>query len=147
VLQPPDGVIGIGSGGTLAVAAARALVPIEGMDARQIAIKAMDIAADICIYTNTNYVVESVTSTVAPTDPTDAPLSAPAVAADAGGGSDGSSVSSADEAAGAGGSERGNAASAEEPVSVPKAGRGEVGLGLAAALQQQQRHASYFCSR
>jgi ATP-dependent HslUV protease, peptidase subunit HslV len=69
VLQPPDGVIGIGSGGTFAVAAARALVPIDGMGAEEIARKAMNIAADLCIYTNTNYVVETVASLPPPADP------------------------------------------------------------------------------
>src|ERR1700761_1010685 len=63
VLEPEDGVIGIGSGGNYALAAARALVDIEGMGAEQIARKAMGIAADICVYTNTNLTVESLTST------------------------------------------------------------------------------------
>lgn len=67
VLEPPDGVIGIGSGGTLAVAAARALMPIEAMSAEHIARKSMDIAADLCIYTNSTVVVE----TIAPTNPDD----------------------------------------------------------------------------
>ena len=58
VLEPEDGLIGIGSGGNYALAAARALVDIEGLDAEAIARKAMKIAADICVYTNTNLVVE-----------------------------------------------------------------------------------------
>ncbi|MDB5407193.1 MAG: hslV [Rhodospirillales bacterium] len=52
VLEPEDGVIGIGSGGSYALAAARALMDIEGLDAETIARKAMAIAASICVYTN-----------------------------------------------------------------------------------------------
>ena len=58
VLEPEDGLIGIGSGGSFALAAARALAHIEGMDAETIARKAMKIAADICVYTNHNVIVE-----------------------------------------------------------------------------------------
>lgn len=58
VLEPEDGVIGIGSGGTYALAAARALMDIPGLDAEAIARKSMAIAAEICIYTNNNVVVE-----------------------------------------------------------------------------------------
>ncbi len=58
VLEPEDGVIGIGSGGNYALAAARALIDVEGLDAEAVARKAMKIAADICVYTNTNVVVE-----------------------------------------------------------------------------------------
>ena len=50
------GVIAIGSGGNYALAAARALIDVEGLDAEAIARKAMDIAADICVYTNHNLV-------------------------------------------------------------------------------------------
>jgi ATP-dependent HslUV protease subunit HslV len=59
VLEPEDGLIGIGSGGPYALAAARALIGVDGMDAEAIARKAMAIAADICVYTNTNVVLES----------------------------------------------------------------------------------------
>ena len=59
VLEPEDGLIGIGSGGPYALAAARGLMEIEGLDAEAIARKAMDIAANICIYTNTNLTIES----------------------------------------------------------------------------------------
>ncbi len=59
VLEPEDGLIGIGSGGNYALAAARALVDRDDMDAEAIARKAMAIAADICVYTNNNVVVES----------------------------------------------------------------------------------------
>jgi ATP-dependent HslUV protease subunit HslV len=59
VLEPEDGLIGIGSGGSFALAAARALVDRPDMDADAIARKAMKIAADICIYTNNELVVET----------------------------------------------------------------------------------------
>jgi ATP-dependent HslUV protease subunit HslV len=59
VLEPEDGLIGIGSGGSFALAAARALVGIEGQSAEAVARRSMEIAADICIYTNRNIVVES----------------------------------------------------------------------------------------
>ena len=62
VLEPEDGVIGIGSGGTFALSAARALIDIEGLDAEEVARRAMAIAADICVYTNTNIVVETLES-------------------------------------------------------------------------------------
>jgi len=59
VLEPDDGLIGIGSGGPYALAAARALIGIDGMGAEAIARKAMEIAAGICIYTNTHLTIES----------------------------------------------------------------------------------------
>jgi len=58
VLEPEEGVIGIGSGGPYALSAARALVDIDGLDAEAIARKAMRIAGDICIYTNQNVTLE-----------------------------------------------------------------------------------------
>jgi ATP-dependent HslUV protease subunit HslV len=58
VLEPEDGLIGIGSGGAYALAAAKALVDTD-LDAEAIARKALHIAADICIYTNHNLTVES----------------------------------------------------------------------------------------
>jgi ATP-dependent HslUV protease subunit HslV len=58
VLEPEDGIIGIGSGGGFALAAARALVDREGLDAETIARRAMAIAASICIYTNDNVTIE-----------------------------------------------------------------------------------------
>ena len=58
VLEPEAGVIGIGSGGNYALAAARALMDTD-MDAEEIARKAMKIAADICVFTNENLIVES----------------------------------------------------------------------------------------
>ena len=59
VLEPEDGLIGIGSGGSFALAAARALMPVEHFDAETIARRSIEIAADICIYTNKNIIVES----------------------------------------------------------------------------------------
>ncbi len=60
VLEPDDGLIGIGSGGPFALAAARALMARDDMSAEEVARKAMDIAAGICIYTNDNIVLESI---------------------------------------------------------------------------------------
>ena len=59
VLEPEDGLIGIGSGGAYALAAARALIDSDGFDAEAIARKAMSIAAGICVYTNDSVIVES----------------------------------------------------------------------------------------
>ncbi len=58
VLEPEHGVMAIGSGGNYALAAARALIDTD-KDAEEIARKAMEIAADICIYTNHSILVES----------------------------------------------------------------------------------------
>ncbi|KDO16672.1 hypothetical protein SPRG_17834 [Saprolegnia parasitica CBS 223.65] len=58
VLQPHDGIIGIGSGGTYALAAARALIDQPHLSAEDVARRSMKIAADICVYTNHNVVVE-----------------------------------------------------------------------------------------
>lgn len=55
VLEPHDGIIAIGSGSPYALAAARALIDVPGLDAGHIAAKAMAIAADACIYTNHNF--------------------------------------------------------------------------------------------
>jgi ATP-dependent HslUV protease subunit HslV len=59
VLEPEDGLIGIGSGGSFALAAARALISVKDLDAEEIARRSIDIAADICIYTNKNILIES----------------------------------------------------------------------------------------
>jgi ATP-dependent HslUV protease subunit HslV len=59
VLEPEDSIIGIGSGGNYALAAARALIDIDGMSAEDVARKAMKIAADICVYTNGRTVLET----------------------------------------------------------------------------------------
>jgi ATP-dependent HslUV protease subunit HslV len=58
VLEPDDGLIGIGSGGPFALAAARALVGHSELDAKAIATEAMRIAAGICVYTNDQVTVE-----------------------------------------------------------------------------------------
>ena len=58
VLEPEHGVMAIGSGGNYALAAARALIDGD-LDAEAIARKAMAIAADICVYTNTSFVIET----------------------------------------------------------------------------------------
>lgn len=58
VLEPDDGLIGIGSGGPYALAAARALVDVNDLDAEEIARRSMAIAADICVYTNNHLTIE-----------------------------------------------------------------------------------------
>jgi ATP-dependent HslUV protease subunit HslV len=58
VLEPDDGLIGIGSGGPVALAAARALIDLDGMSAEAIVRKAMTIAAGICVYTNSHLTLE-----------------------------------------------------------------------------------------
>lgn len=58
VIEPDDGIIGIGSGGGYAAAAARALVRHSGLEARQIAEEAMKIAADLCVHTNAHLTIE-----------------------------------------------------------------------------------------
>lgn len=59
VVEPDDGILAIGSGGNYALAAARALADSKTLSAEQIAKKALTIAADICVYTNHNIIVES----------------------------------------------------------------------------------------
>jgi len=58
VISPDDGLLAIGSGGSYALAAARALVKNTEMSAKDIATEAMRIAGEICIYSNTNIIVE-----------------------------------------------------------------------------------------
>lgn len=58
LIDPDDGIVGIGSGGGYAVAAARALARHTTLDARTIAESAMAVAAGICIYTNNNLTIE-----------------------------------------------------------------------------------------
>ena len=58
VLEPEDDIIGIGSGGGYALAAARALMQVDGLDAETIARRAMAIAAGICVYTNDKITLE-----------------------------------------------------------------------------------------
>jgi ATP-dependent HslUV protease subunit HslV len=58
LIEPDDGIVAVGSGGPFAMAAARAMARHSQLDARHIAIEAMAIAADICIYTNSNLTIE-----------------------------------------------------------------------------------------
>ena len=60
VLEPEDGLIAIGSGGNFALAAARALMTVPDLAAEEVARRAMKIAADICVYTNTSIIVETI---------------------------------------------------------------------------------------
>jgi ATP-dependent HslUV protease subunit HslV len=59
VIEIKDGVLGIGSGGVYAQSAARALYDIEHLTTDDVALRAMKIAADLCIYTNSNFTMES----------------------------------------------------------------------------------------
>lgn len=59
VIEPEGGLIAIGSGGAFAQAAARALREGSDLDAREITVRALNIAADICIYTNHNLTIET----------------------------------------------------------------------------------------
>jgi ATP-dependent HslUV protease subunit HslV len=59
VLDPEDGIAGIGSGGNFALAAARALSSIEELSAEEIVKRSMKIAADLCVYTNNNILIET----------------------------------------------------------------------------------------
>src|SRR5581483_1651909 len=59
VVEPEDGILGIGSGGNYALAAARALFAFE-LSAEEIARRALEIAAKICVYTNDQIVIESI---------------------------------------------------------------------------------------
>ena len=58
LIEPDDGIVAIGSGGSYALAAARALAEHADLDARAIAEQAMRIAGDICIYTNASVTIE-----------------------------------------------------------------------------------------
>jgi ATP-dependent HslUV protease subunit HslV len=58
LIEPDDGIVAVGSGGSFAMAAARALVHHSPLTARQIAEESLRIAADICIYTNANLTIE-----------------------------------------------------------------------------------------
>lgn len=62
VVEPEHGIIAIGSGGNYALAAARALFDNSDLSARDIADKALNIAADICVFTNHSLVLESIES-------------------------------------------------------------------------------------
>ena len=58
VIEPDDGLCAIGSGGTYALSAARALLKHSKLSAKDMALEAMRIASEICIYTNANFTVE-----------------------------------------------------------------------------------------
>jgi ATP-dependent HslUV protease subunit HslV len=58
LIEPDDGIVAIGSGGAFAMSAAKALAGHTNLEARAIAEEAMNIAADICIYTNSNVTIE-----------------------------------------------------------------------------------------
>ena len=60
IIEPDDGILGIGSGGQFATAAARALVAHSKLNARQIVEEALKITAEICVYTNANIHVEEI---------------------------------------------------------------------------------------
>ena len=60
VLEPEDGIIGIGSGGNYALAAARALASVKGLEVEEIVKRSMKIAADLCVYTNNNVIIETI---------------------------------------------------------------------------------------
>lgn len=62
VIEPSDGIIGVGSGGMYAVAGARALTEDTDLDARTIVERALHVAADICVYTNHEIVVKVVSA-------------------------------------------------------------------------------------
>ena len=59
VIDPDDGVCAIGSGGNFALAAARALVHNTSLSAEEIAVKALEVAASICVFTNDHITVET----------------------------------------------------------------------------------------
>src|SRR5215210_4411863 len=62
VISPDDGVLAIGSGGSYALAAARALMANTQLSAREIAVEALRVAGEICIYSNSNIIVEELSS-------------------------------------------------------------------------------------
>lgn len=61
VLEPEDGIIAIGSGGNYALSAARAMIASEILNAEDIARKALEIAAEICVFTNNSILLEKLT--------------------------------------------------------------------------------------
>jgi ATP-dependent HslUV protease subunit HslV len=61
VIQPADGILGIGSGGNYALAAAKALMATTKLSAAEIVRQSLEIAADICVFTNRNIVVQELT--------------------------------------------------------------------------------------
>jgi ATP-dependent HslUV protease subunit HslV len=61
VIEPDEGIVAIGSGGSFALASARALIENTEMSAREIAEKSLKIAGQICIYTNDQLTIEELT--------------------------------------------------------------------------------------
>ena len=57
LIEPDDGIVAVGSGGNYALAAARALLTLDGLSARDIVQRSLDIAADICVFTNRNVTI------------------------------------------------------------------------------------------
>ena len=78
VIDPPQGVCAIGSGGSYALAAARALIDREDLDAEQVARRAMEIAADIDIYTNNSFLFEIIDCSASEGDDDSSPETAAA---------------------------------------------------------------------
>jgi ATP-dependent HslUV protease subunit HslV len=62
IIEPDEGVVAIGSGGSYALAASRALLRHSDMEAAEVAQRSLEIAAEICVYTNGEIVVEEITS-------------------------------------------------------------------------------------
>ena len=60
VIETDDGILAIGSGGPFALSAAKALIKNTQMNAKEIANESLSIAADVCIYTNHNIIVEEI---------------------------------------------------------------------------------------
>ena len=60
VIETDDGILGIGSGGPYAISAAKALINNTNFDAEKIALKSINIAAEICVYTNHNIIIEKI---------------------------------------------------------------------------------------
>ncbi|MGH2568350.1 MAG: HslU--HslV peptidase proteolytic subunit, partial [Bacteroidota bacterium] len=58
VIEPDDGIVVVGSGGSYALAAARMLVKHTGLNAKEVVRESLETAADICIYTNKNFHIE-----------------------------------------------------------------------------------------
>ena len=58
VIEPDDGILAIGSGGMFALSAAKALINHSDLSAKEIVQESMDIAASVCIYTNSNITIE-----------------------------------------------------------------------------------------
>ena len=60
VIESDDGILGIGSGGPYAISAAKALMKNTSLDAEKIALESLSIAADVCVYTNHNIILEKI---------------------------------------------------------------------------------------